>query len=118
MHCSDFDSDKLVLSISLTSIPHFQSSDKIMLVFTASSFAMGNTVSTRQKEWLRATEKRINFTTSILGSIRNVKFLGLADIMSSKIEALRVDELEVSKKFRRIQSIRVCMGACLHSPLS
>ncbi|KAJ5117114.1 hypothetical protein N7526_011223 [Penicillium atrosanguineum] len=81
----------------------------VVTIFTASSFAMGNAVSTRQKEWLRATEKRINFTTSILGSIRNVKFLGLAEIMSSKIEALRVEELEVSKRFRRIQSIRVCM---------
>ncbi|GIJ97989.1 hypothetical protein Aspvir_000097 [Aspergillus viridinutans] len=75
---------------------------------------MGNAVSTRQKEWLRATEKRINFTTSILGSIRNVKFLGLAEIMRSKIEALRIEELEVSKKFRRIQSIRVCM---INSPI-
>jgi hypothetical protein len=79
---------------------------------------MGNAVSTRQKEWLRATEKRINFTTSILGSIRNVKFLGLDETMRSKIEALRMEELEVSKKFRRIQSIRVCMSACLHSSLS
>lgn len=74
---------------------------------------MGSTVSTRQKEWLQATEKRINFTSSILGSIRNVKFLGLTEIMSSKIEALRTEELEISKKFRRIQSIRVCMGVCL-----
>ncbi|KAJ5218037.1 uncharacterized protein N7498_000136 [Penicillium cinerascens] len=86
----------------------------IVTVFTASSFAMGNAVSTRQKEWLRATEKRINFTTTILGSIRNVKFLGLAEIMSSKIEALRMEELEISKKFRRIQSIRVCM---VNSPI-
>ncbi|GFF44547.1 hypothetical protein IFM46972_07580 [Aspergillus udagawae] len=86
----------------------------VAIVFTASSFAMGNAVSTRQKEWLRATEKRINFTTSILGSIRNVKFLGLDETMRSKIEALRTEELEVSKKFRRIQSIRVCM---INSPI-
>lgn len=79
---------------------------------------MGSTVSTRQKDWLQATEKRINFTSSILGSIRNVKFLGLSEIMSSKIEALRTEELEISKKFRRIQSIRVCMGVCLPLPLS
>jgi hypothetical protein len=79
---------------------------------------MGSTVSTRQKEWLQATEKRINFTSSILGSIRNVKFLGLTEIMSSKIEALRTEELEISKKFRRIQSVRVCMGVCLPLSLS
>jgi ATP-binding cassette subfamily C (CFTR/MRP) protein 1 len=72
---------------------------------------MGNAVSTRQKNWLQATEKRINLTTSILGSIRNVKFLGLTEVMSSMIEALRIEEIEVSKKFRQLQSIRVCMGA-------
>jgi len=72
---------------------------------------MGNAVSSRQKDWLQATEKRINFTTSILGSIRNVKFLGLTEIMSSMVEALRMEELEVSKKFRKLQSIRVCMSA-------
>jgi hypothetical protein len=71
---------------------------------------MGNAVSSRQKDWLRATENRINFTTSILGSIRNVKFLGLTEIMSSMIEALRTEELEVSKRFRKLSSIRVCMG--------
>lgn len=86
-------------------------------MFTASSFAMGNTISTRQKEWLQATEKRVNFTTSIMGSIRNVKFLGLAEIMSSKIEALRAEELEISTRFRRLQSVRVCMGVCLHLSL-
>ncbi|KAJ5758005.1 uncharacterized protein N7511_006699 [Penicillium nucicola] len=81
----------------------------IVIVFTGASFAMGSAISTRQKDWLQATEKRINFTSSILGSIRNIKFLGLAEIMGSKIEALRTEELEISKRFRRLQSIRVCI---------
>ena len=71
---------------------------------------MGNAVSARQKSWLQATEKRINFTTGILGSIQNIKFLGLTDIMGAMISALRDDELMVSKRFRRIQTVRVCMG--------
>ncbi|KAJ5876727.1 hypothetical protein N7455_000192 [Penicillium solitum] len=74
-----------------------------------SSFTMGNAISARQENWLRATEKRINFTTSILGSIRNVKVLGLTEVMSSMIEELRFQELEISKKFRQLSSIRVCM---------
>ncbi|CAG8893204.1 unnamed protein product [Penicillium egyptiacum] len=86
----------------------------VVIIFTGSSFAMGNAVSARQKSWLRATEKRINFTTSILGSIRNVKVLGLAEVMSSMIERLRTEELEISKKFRQLQSIRVCM---VNSPI-
>ncbi|KAJ5285483.1 ABC transporter [Penicillium chrysogenum] len=86
----------------------------VVIIFMGSSFAMGNAVSARQKSWLRATEKRINFTTSILGSIRNVKVLGLTEVMSSMIEGLRTEELEISKKFRQLQSIRVCM---VNSPI-
>ncbi|KAJ5987224.1 hypothetical protein N7451_011589 [Penicillium sp. IBT 35674x] len=83
--------------------------------FIAASFAMGNAVSTRQKDWLKATEKRINFTTSILGSIRNVKYLGLTETMSNMIDSMRMEELEVSKNFRKLQSIRICM---VNSPLT
>ncbi|KAH8702423.1 multidrug resistance-associated protein [Talaromyces proteolyticus] len=81
----------------------------VVIVFTITSFGMGNAVTTRQKTWLEATEKRINFTTAILGSIRNVKLLGLTETMAAMIDALRVDELNISKKFRRIQTVRVCM---------
>ncbi|KAF7594637.1 hypothetical protein BBP40_008727 [Aspergillus hancockii] len=49
------------------------------------------------------------FTTAVLGSIRNVKFLGLAEIMGAMTNALRVDELRASKKFRRAQTVRVGM---------
>lgn len=71
---------------------------------------MGNAVSARQKSWLQATEKRINFTTAILGSIKNIKFLGLTEIMGVMINGLRDEELSISKRFRRIQTVRVCMG--------
>ncbi|KAJ6139125.1 hypothetical protein N7471_005611 [Penicillium samsonianum] len=81
----------------------------IVTAFTAASFAMGNAVSIRQKTWLQATEKRINFTSHVLGSIKNVKFLGLTEIIKRSIEGLRIDELEISKKFRRVQTVRVCM---------
>lgn len=74
---------------------------------------MGNAVTARQKTWLQATEKRVNFTSAILGSIRNAKFLGLSEIMGTMIDALREEELTISKRFRRIQTIRVCMGMYL-----
>ncbi|KAE8393320.1 multidrug resistance-associated protein [Aspergillus alliaceus] len=81
----------------------------VVMIFTAASLSMGNAVSARQKAWLQATEKRINFTTAVLGSIKNVKFLGLTEIMGAMTNALRVDELKISKKFRRIQTVLVCM---------
>ncbi|RAH74153.1 multidrug resistance-associated protein [Aspergillus aculeatinus CBS 121060] len=81
----------------------------VVILFTAASFGMGNAVTARQKTWLQATEKRVNFTSAILGSIRNAKFLGLSEIMGTMIDALREEELTISKRFRRIQTIRVCM---------
>ncbi|KAJ5356748.1 ABC transporter integral membrane type 1 [Penicillium concentricum] len=81
----------------------------IVAAFTAASFAMGNAVSARQKTWLQATEKRINFTSHVLGSIKSVKFLGLTEIIKKSIADLRIEELEISKRFRRIQTVRVCM---------
>ncbi|KAE8321596.1 P-loop containing nucleoside triphosphate hydrolase protein [Aspergillus sergii] len=81
----------------------------VVIIFTVASLGMGHAVSARQKSWLQATEKRINFTTAILGSIQNIKFLGLTEIMGAMINALRDDELRVSKRFRRIQTVRVCM---------
>lgn len=71
---------------------------------------MGKAVTTRQKTWLQAMEKRINFTTVVLESIRNVKLLGLSEVMATMINGLRVDELNISKKFRRVQTVRVCMS--------
>jgi len=71
---------------------------------------MGNAVSKRQKSWLEATEKRINFTTETLAAIKNVKMLGLAEPMSDMIGASRTHELQISKKFRTVQSLRVCIG--------
>jgi hypothetical protein len=71
---------------------------------------MGNAVSVRQKTWLQATGKRIDFTNHILGSIRNVKLLGLTEMMRNSIEKLRLEELDISKRFRRLQTARVCMS--------
>ncbi|CAI7591777.1 unnamed protein product [Penicillium manginii] len=83
----------------------------IVIIFLAFSFGTGNSVSYRQKKWLEATEKRINFTSAILGSIRNVKILGLTEVMQNMIDSSRQDELEISKRFRRIQTVRVCTVA-------
>lgn len=83
-----------------------------ILVFVSISFGMGNLVSGRQKKWLEATERRINFTSAILGSIRNVKVLGLSEVMQNTIDSSRQEELRISKKFHRTQTIRVCTGTC------
>lgn len=59
-------------------------------------------VISRQGLWLEAIEKRISSTTAMLSSMKGIKMTGLRDILFKSIHALRVDELNISKRFRRI----------------
>ncbi|PIG83589.1 hypothetical protein AARAC_011735 [Aspergillus arachidicola] len=64
--------------------------------------AIGGSVSRHKKSWLEATQKRVDFTTRVLGSIKSIKMLGL-------IEGMVYMKLKVSKKFQRIQAARVSL---------
>ncbi|KAJ5698548.1 hypothetical protein N7462_000553 [Penicillium macrosclerotiorum] len=59
-------------------------------------------VVTRQAEWLKAIEKRISSTSGMLGAIKGVKMLGLQNSFMSFVHGLRIDELNISKKFRTL----------------
>lgn len=52
--------------------------------------------------WLEAIERRIAATAAMLGSMKGVKMTGLTDVLRHDLQQLRVDELEISKKFRKL----------------
>ncbi|RMZ47327.1 hypothetical protein CA14_002094 [Aspergillus flavus] len=79
------------------------------IVFTSISLYIVGSVSRHQKSWLEATQKRVDFTTKVLGSIKAIKMLGLIEGMVYMIEVLRTEELKISKKFQRIQAARVSL---------
>lgn len=83
------------------------------LVATALSVLLADQVAKRQKAWLESTQRRINFTSEILGSMKNVKMLGLTSQMSHNIQQLREDEIAVSKRYRRVQACNVALGQAL-----
>ena len=64
----------------------------------------------RQALWLEAIERRIAATTAMLGSMKGVKMCGLTDVLRDDLQALRVEELEISKKFRKL--LIWTMGFC------
>ena len=64
----------------------------------------------RQRTWFQATQRRVNFTTEILGRIRDAKILGLSEYLAKSITALRDEELAKSKAFRRVSSFKICLG--------
>ncbi|KAL8973607.1 MAG: hypothetical protein Q9197_002152 [Variospora fuerteventurae] len=69
--------------------------------FVGSIFVM-NLVVQRQAMWLEAIERRISATATMLGSMKRVKMCGLTDTLFDNLHGLRIEELEISKKFRRL----------------
>jgi hypothetical protein len=59
-------------------------------------------IGARQAAWLEAIERRIKATTAMLSAMKGIKMCGLTDILSTTLQALRVDELNISKKFRHV----------------
>jgi hypothetical protein len=67
----------------------------------------------RQALWLEAIERRIAATGAMLDSMKGVKMCGLTDVLRDDLQRLRVDELEISKKFRKllIWTMMICKFA-------
>ncbi len=59
-------------------------------------------VAANQKAWIEATQRRVAVTAATLGIMKGLKLSGLGDLAFSTINNLRILELQVSKKFRRL----------------
>ncbi|KAF2475450.1 canalicular multispecific organic anion transporter 1 [Lindgomyces ingoldianus] len=74
----------------------------VAVVSLVGSLGATSLVMQRQALWLEAIERRIAATSAMLGSMKGVKMCGLTDILRDDLQHLRVDELEISKKFRKL----------------
>jgi ATP-binding cassette subfamily C (CFTR/MRP) protein 1 len=54
----------------------------------------------RQKVYIGATQKRITMTSSMLGSMKGLKMMGLSDAMETSVQSQRVREVDLAKRFR------------------
>ena len=64
----------------------------------------------KQALWLEAIEQRIAATTAMLTSMRGVKMTGLTEVLREDLQRLRVEELTISRKFRKL--LIWTMGIC------
>lgn len=64
----------------------------------------------RQALWLEAIERRIAATNAMLNSIKGVKMGGLTEVLGDDLQQLRIDEMDISKKFRKL--LIWTMGFC------
>lgn len=95
----------------------------ITIICTGLSVLVAKAITSRQRAWLEAVQKRINYTSEILGSMRNVKILGLTGQQTSNIQQLRNTEIATSKKYRKVQSLNISLGvypktSCSHPGFS
>ncbi|GAQ10891.1 hypothetical protein ALT_8212 [Aspergillus lentulus] len=67
-------------------------------------------VMARQAVWLEAIERRISSTASMLGSMKGIKMLGLKSAIMKSLHGLRLEELDISKRFRRLLVWNMALG--------
>ncbi|PMB63589.1 ABC transporter C family member 10 [Beauveria bassiana] len=58
------------------------------------------TIGNKQKIWVNAVQSRVSLTSSILAGMRNIKMLGLRDIIESMLQQYRIDETLRMAAFR------------------
>ena len=73
-----------------------------------------------QTAWNAAIQTRVSFTSTMLGSMRPVKLLGLSGIVGAIAQSLRVHEVRESYRLRVVLLIRVVFqnGVSLFAPLA
>ncbi|GLA30099.1 hypothetical protein AnigIFM63326_008296 [Aspergillus niger] len=60
-----------------------------------------------QNAWVETIQERTSITSTILGSIRNLKLLGLSAVIGSLLQRLRIHENVVARKIRWITVVQV-----------
>ena len=55
-----------------------------------------------QKEWAAAIQRRVAATASVLYKMKGIKMTSLSETIAKQVQDLRVSELNISSKFRRV----------------
>ena len=69
-----------------------------------------NFIVSRQAMWLQAIEKRISATSAMLAAMKGIKMSGLKQTLFDNLQSLRIEELRISKKFRKLLIWNMAFG--------
>ncbi|OTB18548.1 hypothetical protein K445DRAFT_315377 [Daldinia sp. EC12] len=74
----------------------------LFIIFLCSRMSqyVARNLRSRQGGWNEATQDRISMTSAAISAIKNVKMLGLQDVISGRIERLRQAELHMASRVR------------------
>ncbi|KAL7914654.1 P-loop containing nucleoside triphosphate hydrolase protein [Trichoderma velutinum] len=81
-----------------------------VVVGTVAMTRLSNFMGPAMKAWNEAIQQRITTTSSVIGSIKEVKMLGRASSWTDSIQRLRVAELQRSKKYRKFITYMNILG--------
>ena len=79
----------------------------VFLFSIAGTFAVTAVIPRFQKLWIDAIQRRVSYTSGILGSMRPIKLLGLSEIIKTLTQGLRTDEIHQASKFRWLFVVRL-----------
>ena len=63
-----------------------------------------------QRAWMAGVQKRVGLTATVIASMKNLKMSGLSPAVSDFVQKLRVEELSVGSRFRKIAIIAAILG--------
>lgn len=72
---------------------------------------VGRLVPQRQRAWMKAIQKRVGFTSDVIGQIKSIKISGLTEAVAERMQRLRRSEIRHQKAFRRLQVGIITLGA-------
>jgi ATP-binding cassette, subfamily C (CFTR/MRP), member 1 len=78
-------------------------------------FALTTLLPRAQKRWIEGIQYRVSFTSTMLGAMRSIKLLGLSRVLTELTQNLRVREVELASKMRKLFLVRVILQ---NSPLA
>ncbi|TQV92257.1 ABC multidrug transporter [Cordyceps javanica] len=80
-----------------------------VLFTTITSYVLGKWIGPAFADWNQSIETRVAKTSRILGQLPGIKMLGLGPIVNIFLQHLRIQEVEVSKKYRTLVSLSVLL---------
>ncbi|KAJ5511325.1 ABC transporter integral membrane type 1 [Penicillium expansum] len=92
----------------------------VAIIATTGMLQLAQFIGMAKKRWMRGIQTRVDVTASVLASMKEVKMLGLSDIVANMIQKLRITELDLSKQYRRLLAIQtfIAMNTATIAPLA
>ncbi|KAG8166037.1 hypothetical protein KVR01_004589 [Diaporthe batatas] len=79
-------------------------------ICTTGAHFLSRSMAPAMANWNLAVQERVGASSLMLSQMKGIKMMGLTDFMIDSIQALRVYELDLSKRFRWIQSSVATVG--------